>query len=391
MTRVITIAYLLTGVAGLALAFLTWRRIGSPALRAALVVIAAAGLSVILSGTLLSTALLGLDLLLVVGTWALTRSGRIKSLLGIAWIGVLVFALLIAKLPALKGAIGPAVWIGVSYLVFRLIHVSLDARRDRLKGATLPETITYALHPTTLTAGPIDRIQHSIAEQCADPRPPAPEFSEGLWRLFIGLFKKAAVANVLFVFIAAHDMTQQPDQPTLVAWLWLLAYALYLYFDFAAYSDIVIGVGRMMGIHLPENFANPYAQSNLTRFWQSWHITLTNWLRDYIFFPMSRGLLKRYGQQRATPILLVSHVTTMVVCGLWHGLGSGFIAWGIWHGLGLFGYSQVPALRRRFGFPALPALLGLSLTFAFVTLGWVFFSTDLPTALRIYGRLFGVS
>ncbi|HLY27503.1 MAG TPA: MBOAT family O-acyltransferase [Aggregatilineales bacterium] len=385
------IAYILTGFAGLALAFVTWRKVGSQVLRAALVVIAAAGLSVILSGNLLSAALIGVDLALIGGTWTLTRGERMKSPLGLAWIGLLILALLIAKLPPLQASLGPAVWIGVSYLIFRLIHVALDARRDRLKGETLPESIVYALHPTTLAAGPIDRIQHSVAEQCADPRPPAPEFSEGLWRLFIGLFKKAAVANVLYAFIAQHDMARQPDQPTLVAWLWLISYALYLYFDFAAYSDIVIGVGRMMGIHLPENFTNPYAQSNLAKFWQSWHITLTNWLRDYIFFPMSRGLLKRYGQQRAAPILLASHVTTMVACGLWHGLGTGFVAWGVWHGLGLFGYSQVPSLRRRFGFPALPAALGLALTFAFVTLGWVFFSTDLPTALRIYGRLFGVS
>jgi alginate O-acetyltransferase complex protein AlgI len=255
----------------------------------------------------------------------------------------------------------------------------------------LPETIVYALNPATLVAGPIDRIQHNITEQCNVPSNPDKTISEGLWRLFLGLFKKAALANLCFVFVAGHDMTRQPNQPTGIAWLWLIAFAFYLYFDFAAYSDIAIGLALLMGIRLPENFANPYGQPTIARFWQAWHITLSNWLRDYIFFPLSRNLLKRYGQRYATPILFVSHLTTMIACGLWHGLGTGFVAWGIWHGLGLFAYSQVPALRRKYSLPIIPTTVSTVLTFSFVTLGWVFFSTDVATALRIFGRLFGVS
>jgi alginate O-acetyltransferase complex protein AlgI len=132
-------------------------------------------------------------------------------------------------------------------------------------------------------------------------------------------------------------------------------------------------------------------QPTVTRFWQAWHITLSNWLRDYIFFPLSRGLLKRYGSRYSTPILFASHLTTMIACGLWHGIGSGFVTWGAWHGLGLFAHSQLPALRRRFNLPVIPQAPSIVLTFCFVTLGWVFFAADLPTALRIFGRLFGVS
>jgi alginate O-acetyltransferase complex protein AlgI len=209
--------------------------------------------------------------------------------------------------------------------------------------------------------------------------------------LFIGLFKKAALANLLYAFIAQHNVVHNQDQPTWIVWLWLIAYAFYIYFDFAGYSDIALGVGRLMGLRLPENFANPYMQPTIARFWQAWHITLSNWLRDYIFFPLSRNLMQRYGNRAATIILFVSHMTTMIVCGLWHGIGSGFIGWGIWHGAGLFAHSQMPKLRERLGFPVLPSALASVLTFLFVTLGWVLFSTDFPTALRIYGRLFGVS
>jgi alginate O-acetyltransferase complex protein AlgI len=385
------IGLIVAAAAVLALAAATWRRRTRLASRAVLAILAALGISVAASGTLLSALWLALDVVLIVITWALARSGHMAGWIGVAWIVLLVLALLIAKLPPLQTIIGAGVWIGVSYLIFRLIHVSLDARRNRLGDEALPETLVYALHPATLIAGPIDRVQHNISEQRCAPEQPSLYVSDGLWRVFIGLFKKAALANLFYAFVQAHDMVAHPDQPTGVAWLWLLAFSLYLYFDFAAYSDLAIGLGRLMGLRLPENFANPYVQPTVTRFWQAWHITLSNWLRDYIFFPLSRGLLKRYGSRYSTPILFASHLTTMIACGLWHGIGSGFVTWGAWHGLGLFAHSQLPALRRRFNLPVIPQAPSIVLTFCFVTLGWVFFAADLPTALRIFGRLFGVS
>jgi alginate O-acetyltransferase complex protein AlgI len=381
----------MTVLAVAALAAVTWRRKTQPMVRAALVIAAAAGLSYALSNNLASVGLLAVDIALTAGTWYLAKSDRITTSLGIAWIVVLIAFLLLAKLPNLQPLIGPGVWIGVSYLIFRLIHVSLDARRGRLSNETLSESITYVLHPASLVSGPIDRIQHHVSEQRCEPGRPSIYVSDGLWRLFVGLFKKAALANLLYAFIAQHNVVQNQNQPTWIVWLWLIAYGFYIYFDFAGYSDIALGVGRLMGLRLPENFANPYMQPTIAKFWQAWHITLSNWLRDYIFFPLSRNLMQRYGNRAATIILLVSHMTTMIACGLWHGIGSGFIGWGIWHGAGLFAYSQMPKLRQRFGFPVLPTALASVLTFIFVTLGWVFFSTDFPTALRIFDRLFGVS
>ncbi len=367
-----------------------WRRATQPAIRAALVVICAAGLSVLVSGGVITLAFLAFDCVLVGATWGLIRAGRVSGAGGIIWIIALIIALAASKLIQTQALIGPAVWIGISYLIFRLIHMTVDARSGRLGTLTLAETIVYTLHPATLVAGPIDRAPHNVAEQRSPRTPPQPYLADGLWRLFIGVFKKVALANLCYEFVAAHDITRAPyNHLRGIAWLWLLAYTFYIYFDFAGYSDIAIGVARLMGIRLPENFANPYMQPNIARFWQAWHITLSNWLRDYLFFPISRRLLKRYGTARSVPILLISHLTTMFLCGLWHGLGSGFAAWGVWHGVGLFAYSQVTPLRRRFNLPAPPKAASILITFGFVALGWVFFSNDVGTALHIFGQLFG--
>src|SRR5260221_11087294 len=132
------------------LAVATWRRATRPAIRAGLAIIAAAALTYALSDTVIASLLLLLDVVLVVGTWYLARTGRMASRLGIVWIVILILALLAAKLPQTQGAIGPGIWIGVSYLIFPLIHVALDARRNRLVEVTLYETVVYAVHPASL-------------------------------------------------------------------------------------------------------------------------------------------------------------------------------------------------------------------------------------------------
>ena len=112
------------------------------------------------------------------------------------------------------------------------------------------------------------------------------------------------------------------------------AYAFRLFFDFSGYSDIAIGIGILYGIQLPENFDRPYLRPSLASFWQSWHITLSNWVRFYVFSPLSRALLMR----KVSPLaaVFVAQLATMVIIGLWHGVQWTFVVWGIWHGVGLF-------------------------------------------------------
>jgi len=177
--------------------------------------------------------------------------------------------------------------------------------------------------------------------------------------------------------------------------MWLFAYSFYLLADFSGYTSIAIGFGRLAGLNLPENFHHPYLASSISVFWQRWHITLSTWVRDYIFFPLARRLRTRFGNRGRAAVQLICHLATMGAVGLWHGLNPGFLVWGLWHGIGLFVHGQLaPRLPRTVSdrVVARQLRLGLSVgaTYLFVMLGWVFFASDLPTALQIFARLFGI-
>lgn len=393
---------LIAGTAGalafLGLVVLALQPRRSPWLRAGLALVASLALVVVLSGQPTALVLFGVNVLLVLGTWQLARTR-----LWLPWVVVLIAVLAAARLPATQRLLGmggspfdlsPGLWLGISYLIFRLVHATLDMHAGRINRLPLAEFITYALHPASLVAGPIDRFQNSLAAQ--EEQVEAEGIHQGAWRVLLGVFVKVVIANPLYAFIAGHNMAANPDQPVGVAWLWLLAYSFYLWADFAAYSHIAIGFGRLAGLRLPENFNWPYLAPSLTVFWQRWHITLSTWARDYIFFPLARGLRTRLDPSRRDLIQFAAHMATMLGIGLWHGLTPAFAVWGVWHGLGMFITGQVAARRprRRPGKDRLEdrirAAFGIAGTFAFVTLGWVFFAADLPTAVRILGRLFGV-
>jgi D-alanyl-lipoteichoic acid acyltransferase DltB (MBOAT superfamily) len=211
------------------------------------------------------------------------------------------------------------------------------------------------------------------------------------------VFKKFALADSL-ALIALNP--QNAAQASSGPWLWVLlyAYALRLYLDFSGYTDIAIGLGRLMGIQLPENFTAPYLKTNLTGFWNSWHMTLANWFRAYFFNPVTRAL--RSG--RSLPlwaILLIGQLGTMLLIGLWHGITVNFAIWGLWHGAGLFAHNRWsdwirprlpgPGEEPRLGWAL--ALGGWFLTFHYVVLGWIWFVIPEPgAALRFFERLFGL-
>ena len=370
--------------------------------RVLLALTASAALATGMTGTPLALAFLGLNVALVLATWRLA-GGRGWWV----WVATLIALLALAKLPVLQPlaggreaargslpGLGPGVWLGVSYFVFRLIHVTVDVHMGRAKDFTLPELLVYALHPASLVAGPIDRLENSVQAQ-RSPGAFAENAHQGLWRILRGAFGKFVIANGLFAFIARHDMTRNPDQPTGVAWLWLAAYSFYILADFAAYSDVAIGFGRLAGLNLPENFSRPYFSPSMTVFWQRWHISLSSWLRDYLFFPLARRLRLAVDPRLRSAAQAASQITTMVATGLWHGLTPGFAVWGVWHGLGVFAAARLGLSQPERGLEGWSRCLahgaGVAGTYLFVTLGWVFFAADLPTAIRILARLFGIA
>lgn len=224
-------------------------------------------------------------------------------------------------------------WLGFSYIAFRLLHTIRDRQSARLPAATLGEYVTYVIFFPALSAGPIDRIERFLPEL----RQPAPLTSpDGLFvirRVVLGLFKKFVIADTLAI-IALNDTLVQRIHTS--GWMWILVYAytLQIYFDFSGYTDIAIGMARLLGIRLPENFAAPYLKPNLTQFWNNWHITLTQWFRAYAFNPLTRTL--RRTSLPIWVIVLITQLSTMILIGLWHGITINFVLWGLWHGGGLF-------------------------------------------------------
>ena len=288
-------------------------------------------------------------------------------------------------------------WLGFSYLAFRLLHVLLDWRAGRLPTVGLSEFVTYALFFPALVAGPIDRVERFLGDLRRAPALTAEAAREGGRRILLGLVKKFVLADSL-AMIALQPLSA--ERVTSGGWLWVLLYAFsfQLYFDFSGYTDIALGTACLVGVRLPENFRRPYLQSSLTAFWSSWHITLADWFRAYVFNPLTRALRSMSKPWPAAAVILVAQLATMILIGLWHGIGWGFVIWGAWHGLGLFLQNRWSAWTRTTGsrLSAQPwtrrllAVGGTLLTFHYVTLGWVWFTLpDTPLAGRVLMRLFG--
>ena len=310
--------------------------------------------------------------------------------------GILLLFFIILKTPALaalasrgwRSLIGQDVtlasatdihWLGYSYLAFRLLHTIRDRQSGRLPDVTLGEYVTYVIFFPTFSVGPIERVERFIKGL----RQPKNSFNDdvltGGQRLAVGLFKKFVVADTL-AMVALNPVSATQAQTALGAWILLYVYAFQIFFDFSGYTDIAIGLGQLVGIKLPENFKQPYRQSNLTLFWNNWHMTLTQWFRAYFFNPFARALRSKR-KLSAGMMVLVSQLATMTLIGLWHGVTWSFILWGLWHGFGLFLQNRwsgwiKPRLVEASPSPRAERALsigGTLLTFHFVALGWVWF------------------
>lgn len=292
-------------------------------------------------------------------------------------------------------------WLGFSYLAFRLIHTVRDRQSGILPEINLRDYLSYVFFFPTLIAGPIDRAERFLKDiQALETLPnfDAARFIEGSTRILIGLGKKFVIADSLAQGIALNPLNASQATETYGLWLLVYGYAFRLFFDFSGYSDIAIGIGILFGIKAPENFDRPYLQTSITKFWQSWHMTLSSWARFYVFSPLSRSLIRLKPKPSTMLIVLVSQVATMLVIGLWHGVAWNFAVWGLWHGLGLWIHKQWTDNTRSFyrDLQTKPHLLRLAdglawfVTFHFVVLGWIAFALPLEQALQVFALLFGI-
>lgn len=289
-------------------------------------------------------------------------------------------------------------WLGFSYIAFRLIHTLRDRQSGRLPAVTLQEYIIYVIFFPAVSAGPIDRVERFVKDLRTPLSLNAVDFGEGVKRLVIGLFKKFVVADSLAIFALGAVNATQVHQP---GWMWVLlyAYTFQIYFDFSGYTDIALGMGRWLGFRLPENFNHPYLKPNLSLFWDSWHITLTQWFRAYFFNPFVRWMRSVRKPVETWVAVFLAQSATMLLIGLWHGITWNFILWGAWHAIGLFVHNRLAAwlkprserLEQKPGVRGVLKILGVFFTFNYVALGWVWFALpSVQSSLNAFARLAGL-
>ncbi len=276
--------------------------------------------------------------------------------------------------------------LGISFFTFQQVAYLVDIWRGAAPEAGLRDYVLFVTFFPKVLAGPIVR-HHELLPQLKHPglaRPSHQDLAQGLALFLMGLFKKVVMADGLAAQVQrVFDPAAQGSVPNLVlAWLAVLVYTLQIYFDFSGYSDMAVGVARMLGLRLPFNFDSPYKSQNIAEFWRRWHITLSRFLRDYLYVPLG-------GNRRGAARQYLNLLITMLLGGLWHGAGWTFILWGGLHGLFLVVYHAWRRLRPRpAGGPGRGSRLGAwtarLLTFACVALAWVFFrAADLGAALTV--------
>jgi alginate O-acetyltransferase complex protein AlgI len=278
--------------------------------------------------------------------------------------------------------------IGISFYTFQTLSYTLDVYFGRMRPAN--SLLDYAMYVTffpQLVAGPIVRAREFLPQCVTERRVAWSEFGLGLALLTIGLFEKTVLADDILAPLveAIYDQSVTPDSAS--AWIGTLAFSGQIFFDFAGYSCCAIGVAMCLGFVIPDNFRSPYAAVGFSDFWRRWHISLSSWLRDYLYIPLGGN---RKGSRRTQANLLL----TMLLGGLWHGASWLFVIWGGLHGLYLIAerlLRRISWLRGLLGRRAMRLPGGL-LTFALVCVAWVFFrANDLASGLAIVAAMFGVN
>lgn len=275
---------------------------------------------------------------------------------------------------------GVASPLGISFFTFGAVAYLVDVRRGVLvaEGSLLRFATAMAFFPK-ITAGPIARFG-PILPELGRPAPGWEDFREGAWRFAVGLAKKTLVAGALAPLAdSAFSRTAELDMAS--AWLGLACYTAQIYYDFSGYTDMAVGLGRMFGVRLPENFNYPYVSRSVREFWRRWHISLSSWFRDYLYIPLGGG---RCAPWRVQANLLI----VFALCGVWHGATLNFLVWGLWHGVFL------SLERTRFGawLDGRPAVVRHGYLLLAVMLGWVLFrATDFDVSARYFQALVSFS
>jgi alginate O-acetyltransferase complex protein AlgI len=281
--------------------------------------------------------------------------------------------------------------LGISFWTFQALSYLFDVYQGEEEKPSLLEFCLYMAFWPTVLSGPISRLSDLVPQFRLASRIQWDDVAIGARRIVVGLFMKIVLAQLLGTGFNPGEGVSDGFDNIASGWggldVWLLAIGcgFQLFFDFAGYSHIVIGTARLFGIRLVENFDRPYFATTPSVFWTRWHISLSFWIRDYLFFPLATVRRSLWWRNLAL-------VLAMTMFGLWHGATAPFVLWGMYHGLLLVGHRQVQQLRRRWqgSWPSyLETLVSWTITFALISLGWVFFrSNSLNQILTMLGAVF---
>jgi alginate O-acetyltransferase complex protein AlgI len=274
--------------------------------------------------------------------------------------------------------------VGVSFFTFQALSYVIDVGRGRIRAMTLGDFSLYLSFFPQLVAGPIVRATEFVPQMHRRPDPRRVNSAEAFRLILFGLFKKVVISS----FLATHivdDVFRAPSEfsalENLVA---IYAYAIQIYADFSGYTDIAIGCALLLGFRFPQNFDAPYRSLSIQEFWRRWHMTLSRWLRDYLYIPLG-------GNRKGVERTYVNLILTMVLGGLWHGAAWTFVIWGLIHGVALAAERLIKKRWTPIGLPSpLVRVMQWFLTFQLVCLAWVFFrAQDLDQAFEMLGQLVG--
>jgi len=264
--------------------------------------------------------------------------------------------------------------IGISFYTFQTLTYSMDIYRKQNKPLnSVTDYMLYIMMFPQLIAGPIVRYG-LISEEIRNREFKSNQIVDGFIRFSVGLAKKVIIANTMAETADVIFAMSPGGWTSTIAWVGILAYTFQIYFDFAGYSDMAIGLGKMMGFRFPENFESPYTSASITEFWRRWHITLGSFMRDYLYIPLG-------GSRKSTLLTYRNLFVVFLLSGLWHGASWNFILWGAFHGFflvteRLIGLSKTDRARW----------IRIPLTFFIVVIGWVVFRIEETEKIGLFYR-----
>jgi alginate O-acetyltransferase complex protein AlgI len=278
--------------------------------------------------------------------------------------------------------------LGISFFVFKHIGYLLDIQAKRYPASEdLFAFLTFSAYFPQISAGPISSFKDTSSQLLNLPdRLENGQALNGLVHLSMGLAKKVLIADQIGILMNGSLSKSANFAGIVPAWYMVIAYALQLYFDFSGYTDMALGISALFGVKLPPNFNSPYLATNPAEFWERWHMSLSNWFRMYLFAPLSRFFLRRWGSDKREWGQYAANFITMSLVGFWHGASWMFVLWGLYHGLLL----NLGAGWKRTG-RQLPGWIGRPIFIISILLGWtLFMSPDMAFLKHLFEFLFGM-